>query len=284
MPTPARVFRILIASPSDTAVFRHALRESLWELNSVAVDDGIIFLPLMWESDAVPEVGEAPQAIINRQLVAEADVLLGIFWTRLGTPTAEAESGTAEEINRFVESGRPALLYRSNALAGPEDLDLAELKRLETFLEDMKRRALIQQFKSAEELQRRAIRDLTRTMNKRFLRTSGAERMPRFGEMAPMGRLDFVVWRDEQTRTAVVDGWTLDPLQAESTLPVELMLNGALLVSGKADSSRPDVGRRFHLGDNHGYAIEVQIPQPGLLEVVAITERGRFVVASAEVA
>ena len=43
-----------------------------------------------------PQMGDRPQELINKQLVGHCDLLIGSFWTRLGTPTGRAESGTAE--------------------------------------------------------------------------------------------------------------------------------------------------------------------------------------------
>jgi hypothetical protein len=69
-----------------------------------------MLLPVMWERDATPDLGDRPQGIINRQLVDVCDVLIGTFWAKLGTPTSEAESGTAEEIERFIKAGKPVLI------------------------------------------------------------------------------------------------------------------------------------------------------------------------------
>jgi hypothetical protein len=38
-----------------------------------------------------------------------------MFWTKLGTATGVAASGTVEEIDRFVAAGKPAMLYFSPA-------------------------------------------------------------------------------------------------------------------------------------------------------------------------
>jgi hypothetical protein len=34
-------------------------------------------------------MGERPQQILNKQILATCDVLVGVFWTRLGTKTPE---------------------------------------------------------------------------------------------------------------------------------------------------------------------------------------------------
>lgn len=58
-----------------------------------------------------PESGDRPQALLNRQIVAREDFLIGIFGTRLGTPTGVAESGTIEEIKEFRKAVKYVALY-----------------------------------------------------------------------------------------------------------------------------------------------------------------------------
>lgn len=53
-------------------------------------------------------------------------MLIGMFWTKLGTSTGVAESGTVEEINQLVEQQKPALLYFSNRPIDPGKIDLKQ--------------------------------------------------------------------------------------------------------------------------------------------------------------
>lgn len=165
----AVVVRVLIASPSDTATARRTLREVLEDWNSLhAETDGVMLLPVIWERDATPEMGERPQSIINRQLVDAADVLIGIFWTRLGTPTSEADSGTVEEIDRFMRAGKPVLLYFSSEPVAPDIVDQEELGRLAKFRKEFQERGLIDRFSTNEELYRKATAAPTRTVRDRL--------------------------------------------------------------------------------------------------------------------
>jgi hypothetical protein len=49
----------------------------------------------------------------NDQLVDDADILIGLFKARIGTPTGISASGTIEEIDRLVAAGKPVMLYFS---------------------------------------------------------------------------------------------------------------------------------------------------------------------------
>ncbi len=57
--------------------------------------------------------GDRPQGIINNQVVRNCDMLIGAFWTRLGSPTGVEESGTVEEIKWFLKQQKPVMLYYS---------------------------------------------------------------------------------------------------------------------------------------------------------------------------
>jgi len=124
MPQPGLIFRALIASPSDCAQERKIIPEVIAIWNAVhSIDRGAIVEPVLWETHSRPSFGDRPQEIINKQLVESCDLVIGAFWTKLGTPTGKAESGTAEEIEQFRSAGKPVLLYFSSAPAVPESVD-----------------------------------------------------------------------------------------------------------------------------------------------------------------
>jgi DNA helicase HerA-like ATPase len=194
----ATVVRVLIASPGDTGQARVLLRDVLQEWNSLhAEDTRVMLLPVMWERDATPEMGDRPQGIINRQLVDASDILVGIFWTRLGTPTSEAESGTAEEIDRFIRADKPVLIYFSQEPVVPNSIDAEEYERLNTFRESLKARGLFDGYSSQEELWRKASAALTRTIRQRF-RVEVPERP--FEASRPAARLLARIERERELR------------------------------------------------------------------------------------
>jgi hypothetical protein len=194
----ATVVRVLIASPGDTGQSRLLVHDVLQEWNSLhAEDTHVMLLPVMWERDATPEMGDRPQGIINRQLVDSSDILVGIFWTRLGTPTSEAESGTAEEIERFIEAGKPVLIYFSQEPVVLNSIDTEEYERLNTFRESLKARGLFDGYSSQEELWRKVSAALTRTIRQRF-RVEVSERP--FEASRPAARLLARMEREREMR------------------------------------------------------------------------------------
>ena len=112
MPYNARVIEVLIASPSDVSTERAIARDEILEWNIVnSRRDETVLLPVGWETHASPEIGRTAQALINETVVDRCDILVAMFWKRIGTPTATAPSGTVEEIRRHVEHGKLAMVY-----------------------------------------------------------------------------------------------------------------------------------------------------------------------------
>jgi hypothetical protein len=120
----------------------------------------------MWETHSTPEYGERPQAIVNKQIVDSCDALIGTFWTRLGSPTGEALSGTVEEIERIHKSGRPVMLYFSSRHADIGKLDTDQLQALRSFKSSCKERGLFDEYATIEELSRRLTLGLTRLVDR----------------------------------------------------------------------------------------------------------------------
>ncbi len=158
----ASVLRILVASPSDTVAERSAVPASIGEWNALNAEALRVLLPVLWETHASPEIGGPPQSLLNRQVVDTCHMLIGTFWTRLGTPTQQYPSGTAEEIERFIEAGKPTMLYFSSQLVAPVNLDPDQLAALKTFRDGMKTRGLLGEYETLDELRRTVVADLTR--------------------------------------------------------------------------------------------------------------------------
>src|SRR5262249_31066889 len=115
------VLRIIVASPGDVQAERDVLPVVLEELNrGIAAEHGLRLELGRWGTDAYPCFHpQGPQGLVDSILrIEDCDVLLGIFWKRFGTPTAEAGSGTEHEFLRAYEAwrqhGRPQIMVYFN--------------------------------------------------------------------------------------------------------------------------------------------------------------------------
>src|SRR5689334_7142826 len=176
MPFSATVLRVMIASPGDVPKERAVVREVVGEWNSTnGSHRGTMLLAVGWETDVAPEMGDAPQHIIDSRILKDADLLVGMFWTRLGTPTASYASGAVEEIEEHLKAGKPAMLYFSSAPAPLDSVDPEQYRALKAFRDSCKPRGLYELYAGVEDFRRKLAHDLQIVMNSdRFASPDGA--------------------------------------------------------------------------------------------------------------
>ena len=192
----SETYRVLIASPSDMPEEREAATDAINEWNTQhAAAEGIVLLPVKWETHAVPETGRRPQEAINRQLVQECDILIGMFWTRFGTATGVAKFGTVEEIDQFVTAGKKAMLYFSSRPIDPSKIDLKQHRKLRAFKAATYSKALTGTFASLDELRQVLLRDLTRQV-----RQFRSGRPARDGKLEEAFRLTELIRQHKQNK------------------------------------------------------------------------------------
>lgn len=157
-----RVVKVVIASPGDLEEERNGIPQlfASWNNNNPEVH----LHPLMWESGAVPTMGPHPQTSLNEQLVEKGELLVALFWSRLGTPTDKAESGTVEEIREFIRKKGPArvMVYfcQRPSPKGIDELDTEEIAKLQEFKKELQSICLWKQFESRHEFEGHLYRDL----------------------------------------------------------------------------------------------------------------------------
>ncbi len=224
MPQQGVIYRVLVASPSDCVKERQLVPDVIYSWNAAhSLPFGSILEPVMWETHARPELGDRPQAIINKQLVDNCDILVGTFWTRLGTSTGKAESGTAEEIEEFRSKGKPVLLYFSSAPVVPESLDHKQYQALAEYKGKLGKEGLYFRYESLEQLRellqghlagtmaqlgRGAVRLCRRRKLPRKLNSSdsiGRSLSPFYGGSRPSGRAN--VTADRTASTSARRSW-----------------------------------------------------------------------------
>lgn len=165
MSVETKLYCVLIASPGDVNAERDIIREEIARWNSMhAVDMKMILLPVGWETDATPDLQERGQAVINRQMVDTCDMLIGTFWTRLGTPTPQAESGTVEEIERAANEGKRCIVYFSDVAVPPSNTDQKQYRRLQKYKQELNKRGLTDGYKTLEEFREKVFRHITKAV------------------------------------------------------------------------------------------------------------------------
>lgn len=94
------IIKCFIASPSDTQREREICEKVFRDINQgIGVPYNFELQSLRWENDVHPGIGEDGQDVINAQIEGKYDLFIGIMYTRFGSQTNRAESGTEEEFN-----------------------------------------------------------------------------------------------------------------------------------------------------------------------------------------
>jgi formylglycine-generating enzyme required for sulfatase activity len=150
MASEVRHLKVFVASPGDVAEERRRLPAVIERVNKRVRRLGYALDLWRWEADALPGIGDV-QALINPELDA-ADIVVLLVWTRLGTPTPRAPSGTVEEVQRAIERRHRVLPYHCRRPVDPMAVDLDQLVRVRDFVQWLNERALLKSYTEADEL------------------------------------------------------------------------------------------------------------------------------------
>jgi formylglycine-generating enzyme required for sulfatase activity len=160
-------YNVFVASPGDVREERELVSTIIKQVNQVLGEElGIHLDPWLWDIDAVPNAGE-PQGLINPKL-DEAQIVIVIFWNRLGTPTLHADSGTVEEFTRAFERWQQnktprLMLYFCER---PTHLRTAQERTqalaVSNFRDSVSGKVLAQTYESTDDFERRLSRDLSK--------------------------------------------------------------------------------------------------------------------------
>jgi hypothetical protein len=149
-------YKCLVISPGDVDDARVAVRDVLHEWNAHAGEGLAVKVePVLWESHARPEMGGAPQAILNKQIVDDCDFGIAVFWSRLGSPTALHASGSVEEIERLIARGANVMVYFCDAPVPQRALEGDQYQRLQEVKKSFRERGLLATYTTIDELRGR---------------------------------------------------------------------------------------------------------------------------------
>ena len=98
-------YNIVVSCPSDMVGDREKLQNAVAIVNEQNAHFRQMHFDIKyWQKDVLFGVGD-PQLIINNSIIKNADMVIALFGSRLGTPTARATSGTIEEIEEMIKAG-----------------------------------------------------------------------------------------------------------------------------------------------------------------------------------
>ncbi|MBX7207179.1 MAG: hypothetical protein K1X78_02600 [Verrucomicrobiaceae bacterium] len=176
MKPKSQIIRITLCAPGDVSKEVTILEQVIAEWNHLhwdATNCGI--KSRHWRADATPDMSDRPQGIINQQLIDDADLIVAVFWSRFGTPTGKASSGTEEEVRRAIAAKTRVFLYFSDLEPLPSDVDEAQLARLHRFREEMQPSGLAWRFRSRAQLRSEFGKHLAKYMDEKLAKRGGTK-------------------------------------------------------------------------------------------------------------
>jgi hypothetical protein len=197
----ARIVRLFVASPTDTAVEKRIIQATIEDLNrTYGRDEGFRIDLLDWKTDAYPSIGADGQDVINRQ-IGDYDVLLGLMSTRYGSPTGRASSGTVEEFDRawarFIEQPDTVriMFYFHDAEVRLSAIDAYELLQIQRFRRRLQELGVLHwTYNDPNELAIQLRNHLPKTVRE-ALSSNLAKRPPKPQAVASASRVTIGNWR-----------------------------------------------------------------------------------------
>ena len=161
---------LFVASPGDVSSERQAVTRVVAELErTIGSVLEINIRPFLWEHDLGPGVDlGGPQAIVDAHSnLARCNILVGVFWNRLGTRTQDGKTGTEHEFwsafERWKREGSPhIMLYFSKKRLEPEAAILEEGRVVTDFRTSLPREVFSWRYKSPQHFENLFREHLTR--------------------------------------------------------------------------------------------------------------------------
>lgn len=137
MPQNVTLYNLLISCPGDVKEEVTLIESSVDEFNEYYADTlGITIKTRHWSKSSYAQSGGKPQALLNEQFVDKCDAAVAIFWTKFGSPTDDYGSGTEEEIERMLQSGKQVFMYFSDKPISPSQMN--DEKKSKHFVKNIK--------------------------------------------------------------------------------------------------------------------------------------------------
>ena len=160
----------MIATPNDVKEEQKIVREVIQDWNAAHAEaTRLVLIPVSCDTDSVPAMGGRPQSILNKQILRDCDLLVAVFGARLGTDTGKAPSGTVEEIQEHLKTGKPAMVYFSKVDIQRDKFDTEQYAKLEAFKKDCKEQGIIEEYTSHDKFRRKFSRQLSTKIQEKLV-------------------------------------------------------------------------------------------------------------------
>lgn len=155
MPQNVTLYTLLISCPGDVKEEISIIQSAVDEFNELYAEPlGITIQTKYWGKSSFAQSGGKPQALLNEQFVNKCDAAVAIFWTKFGSPTDGYGSGTEEEIEIMLQSGKQVFMYFSDKSIPPSQMNEDGYKKVQAFRERYKDRGIYFTYSSDDEFKK----------------------------------------------------------------------------------------------------------------------------------
>ena len=152
--------RVILIAPDDVETELEAIRTVVEQANQLRRRERLTLWN--WRTDSTPGMHlDGPQGLTDKQMrISEADLVIAVFWSRLGTPVKEEESGTAHELQLAWKSWKATqkptvwIYFCTRAVPQSAYEDPDQFPKLRSFRNSLPKEQVFSKFESVEELQR----------------------------------------------------------------------------------------------------------------------------------
>ncbi|WP_205609991.1 hypothetical protein [Clostridium botulinum] len=182
------IYDLLLSCPGDVIDLKKIVKECVDEFNRLYGNINNIKIEVKhWSTDSYPQSGGSPQEILNNQFIHKCDVCVALFANKFGTPTDGYDSGTEEEIEDMISSGKQVFLYFIERPVDSSTIDIDQLAKVRSFKEKYSGRGIYWTIKNDEEFRKSFLNHLTLY----FLELISEPTSSRVTELTP--KLEFVM-------------------------------------------------------------------------------------------
>jgi len=163
--------KLFISCPGDIIDELNSIEVIVKEINKTFGELSNFSIQIVhWNEDTYTDIGEDGQEVINNQI--EYDILIGILWMKLGTPTKRDKSGTVEEINRAISNPKKQqlLYFKTAAPTNLNSINTSELDKIRSFKQELTNKLLYKEFESVEKFESLFRLNLSNLIKDKFIK------------------------------------------------------------------------------------------------------------------
>lgn len=149
------LYNLLISCPGDVKDEVAIVESAVEEFNELYAEPLRVTIKTRhWGKSSFAQSGGRPQTLLNEQFVNKCDAAVAIMWTKFGSPTDDYGSGTEEEIEIMLKSGKQVFMYFSDKPLPPSKMNEDGYKQVQAFRKKYKDRGIYFTYSSNEEFKK----------------------------------------------------------------------------------------------------------------------------------